>query len=135
MCRTCLLLLTDVTAIEADLSASQQYLQTRAMRVIPLTERSPRDVPAIEADLSASQQRPQARAMQAIPPAVRVIPPAAIPPVVRVIPPAVQVIPRAAIPPAVRVIPPAVRVTCAVRVSQIWLMYQSRECSYQSRLP
>src|SRR5215510_16145693 len=97
MCRTCLLLLTDVTAIEAD--------------------------------LSASQQRPQARAMQVIPPAVRVIPRA-------VNPPAVQVIPRAAIPPAVRVIPPAVRVSsCTVRVTQIWLMYQSREFSYQSKLP
>src|SRR5215471_21309728 len=115
MCRTCLLLLTDVTAIEADLSARQ----THAMWVIPLTERAPRDVPAIEADLSASQQRPQARAMQVIPPAVRVIPRAANPP-------AVQVIPRAAIPPAVRVIPPAVRVrSCIVRVTQIWLMYQS----------
>src|SRR5215471_5666349 len=113
MCRTCLLLLTDVTAIEADLSARQ----THAMWVIPLTERAPRDVPAIEADLSASQQRPQARAMQ-------------------VIPPAVQVIPRAANPPAVRVIPPAVRVSsCIVRVTQIWLMYQSREFSYQSKLP
>src|SRR5215813_11239523 len=97
MCRTCLLLLTDVTAIEAD--------------------------------LSASQRRPQARAMQVIPPAVRVIPRA-------VNPPAVQVIPRAAIPPAVRVIPPAVRVSsCIVRVTQIWLMYQSREFSYQSKLP
>src|SRR5215472_6989435 len=105
MCRTCLLLLTDVTAIEAD--------------------------------LSASQQRPQARAMQVIPPAVRVIPRAVNPPAVQVIPraanpPAVQVIPRAAIPPAVRVIPPAVRVSsCTVRVTQIWLMYQSREFSYQ----